>query len=210
MKKQISFYPKIQSFVDKAKTEAELIPEVRRKELTAFAQYISEQNARSKTVSLLFICTHNSRRSHMSQIWGQAISRYYGLNNITTYSGGTEATAFNARAVKAMADFGFAINRIKNGTNPIYEVRFSNESDSLKVFSKVFNAESNPTTDFCAIMTCSHADENCPVVGGAVKRITLTYDDPKDFDNTPLESFKYTERVQQIGRELIYAFKQVK
>jgi arsenate reductase len=55
-------------------------------------------------------------------------------------------------------------------------------------------------------MTCTHADENCPLVAGADVRISLPYDDPKAFDNTPLEAAKYTERVHEIGREILYAF----
>ena len=68
----------------------------------------------------------------------------------------------------------------------------------------------NPEKDFAAVMTCSHADEHCPFIPGATARIALTYDDPKDFDDTPLESEKYRERVMQIGREILYAFSQVK
>ena len=59
-------------------------------------------------------------------------------------------------------------------------------------------------------MTCSHADENCPVVTGMEKRISLPYNDPKDFDGTPQEAEKYSERVIEIGTEILYAFSQVK
>ena len=44
----------------------------------------------------------------------------------------------------------------------------------------------------------------CPIVAGADFRIALPFEDPKAFDDTPLESEKYTERCRQIGREMLY------
>jgi arsenate reductase len=159
---------------------------------------------------LNFICTHNSRRSHISQIWAQTAAHVYGIKNVGTYSGGTEATAFNPRAVTAMKQAGFEINTKQNdGQNPVYEVKFSNDAAPLTIFSKKYDDPFNPNKDFAAIMTCSHADENCPVVTGATTRIALTYNDPKDFDGTPLEATKYAERVREIGREILYAFSNV-
>ncbi len=87
---------------------------------------------------------------------------------------------------------------------------FSAAAPAITAFSKKYDDPFNHNHDFAAVMTCSHADENCPLVSGAVKRMALTYDDPKDFDGTDLESAKYAERVRQIGREILYAFSQVK
>ena len=64
--------------------------------------------------------------------------------------------------------------------------------------------------DFGAIMTCSHADENCPFVNGAEMRMTISFDDPKDFDGTPEEAEMYKERACQIGREILYSFSQIR
>ncbi|MEQ1588614.1 MAG: protein-tyrosine-phosphatase, partial [Cyclobacteriaceae bacterium] len=132
------------------------------------------------------------------------------INNVSCFSGGTEATAFNPRAVKAMQDAGFNITKTKEGVNPIYEVRFADGVEPMIAFSKTYDDPFNCNKDFAAIMTCSHADENCPLVIGASGRIALTYDDPKEFDGTPLEAAKYAERVHQIGSEIFYAFSQVK
>jgi arsenate reductase len=129
---------------------------------------------------------------------------------VQCFSGGTEATAFNPRAVTAMKEAGFDIQVFKDGTNPVYRVKFADESPALTVFSKKYDDDFNPKNNFAAIMTCSHADENCPLVAGAAKRIALTYNDPKDFDGTPQEAAKYSERVHEIGCELLYAFSQVK
>jgi arsenate reductase (thioredoxin) len=143
-------------------------------------------------------------------LWAQAAAHYYHIKNVSSFSGGTEATAFNPRAVKAMQDAGFAIAITKEGNNPVYEVRYANDAPPVIAFSKKYDDPFNHNQDFAAIMTCSHADENCPLVLGASGRIALTYDDPKEFDGTPLEAAKYAERVHQIGREIFYAFSQVK
>jgi len=164
---------------------------------------------RHKTVNLVFICTHNSRRSHIAQIWAQTAASYFNLPNVHSYSGGTEATAFNPRAVDALRKIGFVIELATPGTNPRYVVRYSTEHPAFEVFSKKYDEVGNPQKDFVAIMTCTHADENCPVVAGASARISLPYDDPKDFDGTDLESIKYGERSLEIGRELLFVFSQI-
>ncbi|HYG02909.1 MAG TPA: protein-tyrosine-phosphatase [Chryseosolibacter sp.] len=186
------------------------IPAYRKVILDEVTEFVSQQRGVNQKVNLNFICTHNSRRSHIAQIWAQTAARYYGIANVHCYSGGTEATAFNPRAVKAMKESGFDIQISEAGSNPVYSVKFSNEMDPLTVFSKKYDDAFNPNNDFAAIMTCSHADENCPLVLGATKRIALTYNDPKDFDGTPQEAEKYTERVHEIGREILFAFSQVR
>lgn len=191
-------------------SEFDQIPNDRKPVIKQLTDFIKQKADNGESILLNFICTHNSRRSHISQIWAQTAAHYYGINKVQTFSGGTEATAFNPRAVTAMKNAGFEINVKKKGQNPVYDVRFSNEGESLTVFSKKYDDDFNPKKDFAAIMTCSHADENCPLVTGASKRIALTYNDPKDFDGTSQESEKYAERVHEIGREILYAFSQVK
>lgn len=176
-------------------------------QLTRFIQAKKELNA---SIDLNFICTHNSRRSHIAQFWAQAAAAYYGIKNVHCFSGGTEATALNPRAVKAMQDAGFSITKTKEGENPVYEVWYADGEKPVIAFSKTYDDPFNLTKDFAAIMTCSHADENCPLVFGASERIALTYNDPKEFDGTPQETEKYAERVHQIGTEIFYAFSRVK
>lgn len=201
--------PSLQSTINKLTIEFIEIPESRKAILKELTDFVSQKTKANQTVNLNFICTHNSRRSHISQVWAQAAAQYYGISSVQCYSGGTEATAFNPRAVKAMQDAGFDIQVFKDGTNPIYKVKFSNEAQPLTVFSKKYDDDFNPKKDFAAIMTCSHADENCPLVLGATKRIALTYNDPKDFDGAAQEAAKYSELVMEIGREILYAFSQV-
>lgn len=192
------------------KNSFNLIPGERKKLLNQFAEYISNKLKDGKEVNLTFICTHNSRRSHISQIWAQTAAEYYGIPNIKCYSGGTEATAFNPRAVKAMQKAGFKIEKKDDSDNPAYLVHYSDDKKPVECFSKVYSDEYNPQKDFAAIMTCSDADENCPVVFGAEARFPIRYEDPKEYDGTELEEEKYDERVEQIGREMVYTFNLVK
>ncbi len=200
----------LQETIKKLTNEFNQIPDPRKPILQELTDFVSQKLKSEQVINLNFICTHNSRRSHISQIWAQVAAHYYGVKNVQCYSGGTEATAFNPRAVAAMQHAGFDIQVFKAGSNPIYKVRFAEDASPLTVFSKKFDDDFNPKKDFAAIMTCSHADENCPLVHGATKRIALTYNDPKDFDGTPQEASKYSERVHEIGREILYAFSMVK
>ncbi len=201
-------FPALQTYVVAVMKEFDQILAERKEELAALTSYVQGKVAANQSVQLTFICTHNSRRSHLSQLWAQVAAYYYGIPNVKTYSGGTEATAFNPRAVKAIEEAGFTVEKTREESNPLYLVTYSEEEPPMKAFSKVYDEGGNPTTDFGAVMTCTHADENCPFIPGAV-RISLPYDDPKAFDGTDQETEKYAERCRQIARELFYAFSQV-
>jgi arsenate reductase (thioredoxin) len=203
------FYPALQKNIEEITKEFNQIPAERKSDLKLLADYIEIKKGYGEEILLTFICTHNSRRSHMSQIWAATAAAFYGLENIKTFSGGTEATAFNARAVKAIKEIGFTVEN-PGGENPHYKVTFAENSKPMECFSKKYNDPFNPERNFFAIMTCSHADETCPIVRGADDRVSLPYDDPKAFDGTPQEAEKYEERCKQIAREIFYAFSLVK
>ena len=208
--KGVSLLPQLRITVDQLIHEFDQIEEDRRKLLKELSNFVREKLVVEEKVFLNFICTHNSRRSHIAQLWAQTAAHHFDIANVECFSGGTEVTAFNPRAVKAMQDVGFNITKISGGDNPNYEVRFSTDAPSIISFSKKYDGPFNQAKNFAAIMTCSHADENCPLVSGASTRIAITYDDPKDFDETLLEEAKYNERVRQIGREMLFAFSLLK
>jgi len=186
------------------------IPTERKILLESFANYISDKLKSGKDINLIFICTHNSRRSTMSQIWAKTAAEYFNIPNINCFSGGTEATAFNPRAVKTVQNYGFKVEQKDESENPIYLVHFSDEKEPITCFSKVYNDKFNPQTNFGAIMTCSDADVNCPLVLGAEARFPVKYNDPKEFDDTDFETQKYSERFEQIGIEMLYLFSRIK
>ena len=208
--RNVTLLPALQSTVEQLTSEFNDIPLERKAILRELTQFVQMKVDSKLPVYLNFICTHNSRRSHLSQIWAQAAAYYYSVPEVFCFSGGTVATAFNPRVVRAMQKAGFTIVRADDGTNPVYDVKYTSELPGIKAFSKKYDDPFNHNKDFAAVMTCSHADENCPVVLGAIERIPLRYEDPKNFDDTPQEAAKYTERVRQIGREILYAFSQVK
>ncbi len=202
----MSFYPKLELYIQGLLQETSLINYERKKKLADLAEYIQLKQLKERTAALNFICTHNSRRSHISQIWAATAAAHFRFKRIATFSGGTEATAFNPRAVAAMERAGFVIGK-PEGTNPHYEVSFSSDSEPLVCYSKTFDDANNPKREFAAIMTCSEADANCPFIPGADWRLPLTYEDPKEADGTAQEALRYDERVRQIGREIFYAMK---
>lgn len=185
-------------------SEFDQIPAERKQELADISDYLREKVKQGSPAKFTVICTHNSRRSHMGQLWIQVASAYYGISQVSTYSGGTEATAFNPRAVASLKRAGFAIESDNQADNPNYSVSYSEEAEALKAFSKKYDHAANPQSGFCALMVCSQADEACPIVRGAEKRISIPYEDPKKFDNTDLEASKYDERCRQIAREMFY------
>jgi arsenate reductase len=175
--------------------------------LDEMAVYLLKKILMEKPIHLNFICTHNSRRSQFSQIWAQTAAAYYGIE-ANCYSGGVEVTAFNPRAVEAIQRDGFRVLQ-KEGENPVYFVFYSEEEEPIVTFSKVFDDAVNATKEFAAVMTCDHADQNCPFIPGAEKRFPLRFEDPKAFDDSPLEEKMYSERSHQIAAELFYLFEKV-
>jgi protein-tyrosine-phosphatase len=205
-----SIYQPIQQYISSVINEFGQLSQQRKEMLRVLTNYIESKIKAGKPAKLTFICTHNSRRSHISQIWAQTAACYYSIKGIETYSGGTEATAFNPRSVKAMTKAGFLIEKTGDVENPIYEVRFSDAAIPVKAFSKVYDAAGNPEKDFAAIMTCTQADEGCPFIPGADARLAIPYDDPKTFDGTLQEEAKYDERTRQIASEMLYVFSLIK
>lgn len=201
--------PKVQAYLDQRRGEFDRIPAERQQQLQKIAAYVSRQKAAGQPARLIFICTHNSRRSHLSQIWAMVAAMEQRVAGIETFSGGTEATAFNPRAIAAIQRAGLTVEKMTEGKNPHYTVRCGDQGKGVTCFSKVYSKAPNPTTDFCAVMTCSQADQSCPLVQGSVLRIAIPYEDPKVADDTPEESARYDERCAQISREMLYLFSRV-
>ena len=146
----------------------------------------------------------------MAQLFGCAAASFYDIKGVNNYSGGTEVTAFNERAVKALNKAGFVITKSADGTDFSYKSRYSDNAPAINSFSKKYMDEPNPTKNFAAVMTCSQADKKCPIVFGASVRIATPYNDPKDADGKPNETEVYDERCRQIATEVLYAFSLVK
>lgn len=204
------FHPELAQYVNDLIVQFPDIPDERKAKLEEMASYVNVKKAAGDAAQLLFICTHNSRRSHMSQVWAMTAAYYYGIgSDLRSYSGGTEATAFNKNAIDALARAGFQIDN-PGGKNPHVILSVGPQIPEIECFSKTYDDIFNPARDFSAVMTCSDADQNCPIVPGAEQRFSIPYVDPKVSDGTPEEAATYNERCAQIGREMFYMISRVK
>lgn len=201
-------YSTLKEYLKKINTNS--ISNDRKEVLQPLVEYIQNKVELNKQIRINFICTHNSRRSHLSQIWAQTAASFYQINNVFCYSGGTEATALFPMVAKTLANSGFNVLTVMNGDNPVYAIKYAPNEHPIIGFSKRYDDAFNPESEFAAIMTCSQADGGCPFIAGAEKRIPITFDDPKEFDNTPLQEEKYQERSLQIATEMFFIFSQIK
>ncbi len=182
----------------------------RQEVLQPLVDYIQHKVNNQEEIRLNFICTHNSRRSHLSQIWAQTMAFHFQIQNVFCYSGGTEATAMFPKVEETLTNQGFDIQKISDSENPVYEVKFDDNQYPIICFSKTYFDDFNPKNNFGAIMTCNNADEGCPMVLGAEARFPIKYDDPKAFDGKPEMNEKYTERSLQIASEMYFVFSRIK
>jgi len=185
------------------------VSDARKEVLQPLVDYIQNKVNKREEIRLNFICTHNSRRSHLSQIWAQTMAFQFNIKNVYCYSGGTEATAMFPKVGETLVNQGFEIQQLSEGPNPVYSVKFDSNQHPISCFSKTYFDDFNPKSAFGAIMTCTNADEGCPMVFGAEARFPIKYDDPKAFDGTALMNEKYAERSLQIASELFYVFSQI-
>ena len=190
------------------KAKSQTIDQSRHQVLHQVIHYVQQKVDSNQPIQLNFICTHNSRRSQLSQIWAKTAAVYYQIP-LESFSGGVEVTAFNERAVESCKRLGFEVEIKLVGENPHYQISFD-VGNTTTLFSKVYDDPINPQSGFAAVMTCSDADENCPFIPGAEARIPLRYEDPKAFDGTSIEGEKYDERSIQIASEMFYIFEKIK
>ena len=186
------------------------ISEKRKNVLQPLVDYIQNKVNEKEVIRLNFICTHNSRRSHLSQIWAQTMAFQFGIRNVFCYSGGTEATAMFRKVGETLVNQGFEIQQLSENENPVYAIKFSDNEPPIIGFSKTYFDAFNPKTNFGAIMTCNNADEGCPMVFGTEARFPIKYDDPKAFDDTEVMNEKYAERSLEIASEMYFVFSQIK
>jgi hypothetical protein len=179
----------------------EILPE-RKNQLKVLSDYLRTRSESS--TALLFVCTHNSRRSHIAAIWAGMAARLYGQQSVVAYSAGTEVTAFNPKAVGALRRAGFPVSGDGLGENPRYTIDMDGKTQAY--FSKRYNDASIKGDPLAAIMVCTDADENCPVIPNAAFRLPLPYIDPKAWDGTIQEGDRYDASVREIGREMLYVF----
>ncbi len=201
-------YLKIREIIAQLSTER--ISDERKIILQPLIEFISSKPSKNEEVILNFICTHNSRRSHLSQIWAQTMANYFEVKNVFCYSGGTEATAMFPKVVETLRNQGFEILKLSETENPVYAVKFAENEHAVICFSKKYDDDFNPKSEFAAILTCDSADENCPIVYGAEARIPIKYEDPKKSDGMPEMNETYFNRSLEIATEMKFVFENLR
>lgn len=199
--------PKISEYIKVLSVDT--ISEERIAILDSFVNYIQSKVKADQKIRLNFICTHNSRRSHLSQVWAQTMACHFNIRNVHCYSGGTEATAMFPKVAEILNNQGFQIQKLSETANPVYAVKYAQNESAVICFSKEYDNGFNPENEFAAIMTCSNADEGCPSVLGAEARFSIQYDDPKVSDNTEEQTQIYSDRSLQIATEMFYVFSRI-
>jgi len=196
---------KLNNYINKSIEQFDYISDERKRILKLLSNEIKNLILKKNIINLTFICTHNSRRSHLSQLWAQTAACFYKIDNIHCFSGGTEITAFDLRAVSTIKRTGFDVIKTENTKNPRYLIHHLSKKAS-EHYSKIFNEEPNPQKNFIAIMTCGEADKKCPVTFGYSKKFIIKYNDPKSFDGTEKEANAYDNVNRMISREQLFVF----
>ncbi len=184
------------------------LSEERKEKLLPLVYYILDNQRDNDPSELIFVCTHNARRSHMAQLWAAAAALYCDLENIETFSGGIEVTRIHPNALASLERSGFEFSGDDDGENPSYLVQLG-ESIMIEVFSKPYGDDTNPQKNFAAVLVCSEVAEACPNVEGASLRLPISYDDPKEFDGSEKAEEMYDKRSVEIGTEMLYVMKTV-
>ena len=182
------------------------IDDHRKSLLHNIATAISHSLIEDGSVNLNFICTHNSRRSQLAQVWGSFAAHLFKIAGIKSFSGGTAVTSFFRNTIATLQEVGFEFQLIDfSHENPKYHIRFKESLQPIVGFSKLYDDLQNKRP-FMAITTCSSADENCPFIPDATDRFHLPFNDPKAFDGTDQQDEKYLETNRQIAGEIHFIF----
>lgn len=110
---------------------------------------------------VLFVCTHNSARSHMAE----AMLRAWGGDAFEAFSAGTEATGIKPETIQVMEEIGISLEGHRSKT--IDEFR------------------GQPFEWF--ITVCDDAQKDCPVLPGVANVGHWSLEDPSKVDGSPEE-----------------------
>lgn len=119
---------------------------------------------------VLFVCTHNSARSHMAE----AMLRAWAGDRFEASSAGTEATGIKPETIQVMQEIGISLDGHRSKT--IEEFR----GQSFEWF----------------ITVCDEAQKNCPVLPGVEHVGHWSIEDPSLADGTPEERLAVFRRVR--------------
>lgn len=200
-------YPQLEQYLSLRTEELGSLAEERKPLLAAIVNYLREQQKAHHPLQLVFVCTHNSRRSMLAQLWAQTAAHVTGIKNLKSFSCGSEATALHPNTVAAMRRAGFKVVATMDGHNPIYNASFSPAAPSLLLYSKTAEKAMLPKGHFAAVMVCQQDAESCPLIREADRRFPLPYEDPGRADGTAQADEAYDAVCRQIATEMLWLFR---
>ncbi|TNE80711.1 MAG: protein-tyrosine-phosphatase [Bacteroidetes bacterium] len=165
------------------------------------AQAVVEKEAKAMN----FICTHNARRSVISQSLAAALAHQYGFSEMQFYSGGAESTFIHPNSLALLQKIGFEVKEVKAGNNPVNTAGFASDAQPLQLFSKTFD-DASSSEPYVAILVCSKGDAACPFIPDAKARILIPFEDPGAYDGTEQAAEAYLATAKLILNELHYFF----
>ena len=132
---------------------------------------------RKAAKKILFICTHNSARSHMAEGFVNALysDRYL------AFSAGTEPSTVSPYAVRVMQEIGIDIS--------------DHRSKSVDQFI-------DQDLDY-VVTVCDHAKEACPFFPGGRKALHKGFQDPASLVGTEEEKLSLFRRVRDEMRDWV-------
>ena len=201
-----ALFPEVAAYVTARMAELDAIPEARRVPLESLAEYVNDTQREGNPAHFLFICTHNSRRSHFAQVWAAIAAQVFGRHSMHCESAGTEVSAVHPNALSALERAGLRVHVMEDGPNPLVHIVYSQTLPAIQCRSKRIPSPGDRPLEFCAVMTCTSADKACPTVPGASRRVAIPYTDPKESDGTSAEAVTYDARCAEIAREMLFAF----
>ena len=204
-----NLFKKVREYSATLENEFDQIPDNHRQSLEQIGDYLLQKLQSNKDAKVLLISRHNSRRSHMGQLWLMTAAEYYGIGNVATFSGGIEPTELDSRVIRALKKCGFKISTTKRSENPTY-LTSNGPGNSYMVFAKQYNGGQNPTSDFIAVVLSEVVNKKLETIPGADKKVPMLYEDLENFDGSPEEERKYDEGCRQIARAMFYVMQYTK
>ncbi len=199
-------YPILQNYVHDLYPDYRSISEERRRIIEELASYIRGNIQTGVKTELLFVGTNNSTRSQFSYVWARTAAYYYGVNNLSFFSGGISPSEIDTQTIMALEDAGFIAYKINQTGETTYEIKYSYNLNPITIRSKTYNTFGQPTINFASIVVCANADINLPVIKGTNFRTSLHYFDPKAYQGTNEVMDQYKEKCREAALEMFYLF----
>lgn len=185
----------VTSLFTKILPDVSQIKESRLKILDHIARQLVNVIQQDDEANVVFVCTHNSRRSQIAQVCLQLFLQELNIKNIGVFSCGTEKTHIPPQIFALFKRQGLEVRESKNDSIEVF--------NQIVLFSKTYEDDSLPKRSI-AIMVCDSASETCPFVPSFNQRISLEFRDPKQADGSPEEEKSYNKAWIKIATEMAY------